>query len=115
MTTAKRDAFIKGINSGKFETDKSKIYNILKEKTCTLIMLKALGFPEKTSSARISDLMDLGLVEAKGTDRSFFVVVENKEKQDLLIKQRSNLAFNNWLNKGRSNGWLVGDKIANYK
>lgn len=107
MTTAKRNAFISGIESGKFNTDKAKIFNLLREKPMKLEQLIAYGFPEKVASARISDLMDLGLVSANGDDKSIFFVVTDQKQQEMLMQFRQNKAFVNWRKKGEENGWFL--------
>ena len=81
MTLAKQTAFLKGIETGKFETDKAKIYKILLNEPKTLEMLVLKGWKHQTASARISDLMDLGLVRAYGQDNSFFKVETDPNEQ----------------------------------
>jgi hypothetical protein len=106
MTLAKQTAFLKGIQSRKFETDKAKIYKILMNEPKTLQGLVLLGFAEKTSSARISDLMDLGLVRAYGQDNSFFKVVTDPNEQRLLMQTRKENTYQNWVKKGESMGFM---------
>ncbi|MFA7307641.1 MAG: hypothetical protein WC026_13315 [Hyphomicrobium sp.] len=110
---AKRDAFVKEVKSGKFDSDKSKIYKLLLEKPMTLENLILYDFPEKTASARISELMDLGLVSAKGNKHSFFHVVKNKKEQTKLMNERQKETFSQWKKRGEKMGWI--DKIKNGK
>ena len=106
MTLAKTNAFLDGIDRGKFNNQKSKIFNLLKKKPLTLEMLILHGYPEKTASARISDLMDLGLVQAKGEKISFFYVVLDSQRQIELINQRKEINYNKWVQKGTESGFM---------
>jgi hypothetical protein len=106
MTTAKTNAFINGVESGKFQTDKAKIYRLLQEQPLTLDMLVLKGFKKETASARVSDLMDLGLVKANGENVSFFQVVTDKEEQQRLIDCRNHANYLNWVKKGKELGYF---------
>ncbi len=115
MTKAKITAYVQGIESGKFNNKKQEIYNILKNKHCTLHDLVLKGYPEKTASARISDLMDLGLVKAVGSELSFFSIVTDKKEQDKLRYARQEEKYQQWLKKGEENCWfekrILEDKL----
>jgi hypothetical protein len=106
MTIAKQTAFLKGIESGKFETDKAKIYKLLIEKPMTLQMLILYGFPEKTASGRTAELQDLGLIKAKGSKVSFFYVVTDPLEQKILMQTRKENTYQNWVKKGESMGFF---------
>ena len=106
MTHAKYNAFKKGLESGKFETDKLRIYKLLEKEPLTLDMLVLRGIKKETASARISDLMDLGVVKAIGQNISFFQVVTDEKEIKELRRNRSRESFLKWLKKGESNGWL---------
>ena len=106
MTTAKQTAFLKGIESGKFNTDKAKIYKILLNEPMTLERLVLKGWKHQTASARISDLMDLGLVKAYGVDNSFFKVVTDPNEQKTLMQSRYEEKYNQWARKGESMGFM---------
>jgi predicted HTH transcriptional regulator len=106
MTHAKYNAFIKGLESGKFETDKLRIYKLLEKEPMTLDMLVLRGIKKETASARISDLMDLGVVKAIGQKISFFQVVKDEKEIKELRRNRSRESYLKWLKKGESNGWL---------
>jgi hypothetical protein len=106
MTTAKYNAFKKGLESGKFNTDKLRIYKLLEKEPLTLDMLVLRGIKKETASARISDLMDLGVVKAIGQNISFFQVVTDDKEIKELRRSRSRESYLKWLKKGESNGWL---------
>jgi hypothetical protein len=106
MTNAKANAFLNGVNSSKFNTDKAKIYRILEKQPLTLDGLVLKGFKKETASARISDLMDLGLVKAIGENVSFFQVVKDEEEIKLLIECRNHANYLNWVKRGKELGYF---------
>jgi DNA-binding MarR family transcriptional regulator len=61
--------FLQQINSGKITTDKQRVYQAIKKNpNITLRELrKTLKMKHQTVSARLSDLLDLGVVEICGT------------------------------------------------
>ena len=69
-------------------------------------MLVLRGIKKETASARISDLMDLGVVKASGQNISFFQVVTDEKEIKELRRSRSRESYLKWLKKGESNGWL---------
>jgi hypothetical protein len=105
-TTASRNAFLKGIELGKFNNTRARIYKIIQKEPITLDKLCLYGFAKATSSARISELMDLGLIKATGTDLSYFQVVTDKEEQHLLSLARQENYYQNWLKRGKENGYF---------
>ena len=110
MTNAKRNAFIKGIESGKFNTDKAKIYKLLENKPMKLKEIVACGFLEKTASARLSDLMDLGVVKSDNNPIiSTFLIVTDPVEQTNLVQSRYEKQHAIWIAKGIEMGWLDGD------
>ena len=106
MTTAKQTAFLKGIESGKFETDKANIYKLLLNNPMTLEMFVLKGWKHQTASARISDLMYLGLVKAYGQNNSFFKVVTDLNEQKTLMQSRNEEKYKQWARKGESMGFM---------
>jgi hypothetical protein len=106
MTTAKRNAFINGIESGSFNNTKAKIYDLLKKRPLTLDELVLYGFKKETASARISDLMDLGLIKSSGNNVSFFEVITDPLEQDLQMKARSQEGYEKWIKRGRDFGYF---------
>lgn len=69
MKTASYQNFLQQIQSGKITTDKQRVYQeIKKNPNITLRELcKTLKMKHQTVSARLSDLLDLGVVEICGT------------------------------------------------
>lgn len=107
MTTAKYNAFIKGIESGKFNSDKAKIYRMLQNESLTLDMIVLRGINKETASARISDLLDLGVIKSTGQTVSFFLVVTDLNEVKQLQQQRANDVYLNWLKKGKNLGFFT--------
>lgn len=69
MKTASYQNFLQQIQSGKITTDKQRVYQSIKNNpNITLRELrKNLKMKHQTVSARLSDLLDLGVVEICGT------------------------------------------------
>lgn len=90
-TTASLETFFEQIRSGKLMNDKQIVYNaIQKSSGITLMDLKRrLKMQHQTVSARVTDLLDMGVVEVIGTQKrigaisitqdSMFVVQENTD------------------------------------
>ena len=106
MTVAKYNAFKKGLESGKFETDKLRIYKLLEEQPMTLDMLVLRGIKKENASGRTSELMDLGVIKSNGEKISFFQVVTDEKEINELMRNRSRESYLKWQKKGKLNGWL---------
>lgn len=110
QTKMSRKAYIKQLASGQIDADIQKVYNYAtaKGKSGFTIadLVWDLGMPEKTSSARCSDLRELGCLEVgqrtKGKNTIHCIVLDAK-KQKRLAKDykryRAKLARNNIVNK----------------
>lgn len=105
---AKIEALLKQIHSGKRLSDKARILEfIMKHPYCTTIDVEVkLNMLHQTSSARISDLLDLGVIEERGTKAtatSSFTYLKFQPsylKQVLNAKKRKKEKYNHWLSKG---------------
>ena len=110
MTKAKRDAFLEGINSGKFNSIRARIYRRFDDSnSLTITDFEAMGIPHKTASGRISELLNMGLICESGfTERgqSKFIKVLDEAKQDELIEERGLDRYKRWYKVGKENGWL---------
>ena len=115
MTTASREAFLKLVNSGERETDKIRIFNLIKEKPRTIESLKAILKKDKSSfSSRISELCDMGLIEEiHGGKLTLYRHVWEKHKQNELQKARHHYKAVQWFMTGQKAGYLdhLGIKI----
>lgn len=69
MKTASYQNFLQQIQSGKITTDKQRVYQEIKNNTNITLreLRKTLKMKHQTVSARLSDLLDLGVVEICGT------------------------------------------------
>lgn len=85
MKTASYQNFLQQIQSGKITTDKQRVYKAIKDNpNITLRELrKTLKMKHQTVSARLSDLLDLGVVEICGikeTVKNGHILIDSKLK-----------------------------------
>lgn len=88
--------FLQGVNSGTFNTQKAKIYRFLQRNhnATKNYIIKELRMSHQTVTARLSDLLDLGVVEVAGTKKtdistlSQFRVVVDPERIESNRKNR---------------------------
>lgn len=70
MTEAKQKAYVEGIQSGYFNNNAQRVYNLLKYKDMTTeAIYKVLGKQRNELSGRISDLLDSGLIKELSAGR----------------------------------------------
>ena len=112
MTPAKRNAFLEGIEKGKFDNYRAMVYNLVSRGHAkTLGELMDQGVPEKTASGRISELMDMGLIKADGEKNSTFTVVTDPTEMDKLMLERSSEKYEQWFKRGVENGYFERAKV----
>jgi hypothetical protein len=114
MSEKSYKAFKNQIESGKKETDAIRIYKFIdvnnkyltspnKDSICDVLKMK-----HQTVTARLSELMDIGVVEIDGKaseehkDLSFFKVQTNPQKIVSNQGNRSETKFIKWVSKGKS-------------
>ena len=114
MSEKSYKAFKNQIESGKKETDAIRIYKFIdvnnkyltfpnKDSICDVLKMK-----HQTVTARLSELMDIGVVEIDGKtseehkDLSFFKVQTNPQKIVFNQGNRSETKFIKWVSKGKS-------------
>lgn len=97
MSHASIKTFLNGINTGKFDTQKKRIYNFIKrnpEATIADIEFSSIGLKYSAITARLSELSDLGVIKVNGTletkDGTFskYVIVEDEAEQLKLFRSR---------------------------
>ena len=97
MTKCSVEAFLKGINNGKFNSQKHKIWKYLKrnpEYTIEDISFDSPGMKRSTITARISDLLDDGFIkvvgkfESKVSTTSKLMIVTDENESSKLRNQR---------------------------
>lgn len=102
------EALLNQINSGKMESDAARILNHIKNypfSTCSE-MERKLNMLHQTLSARLTDLLDLGIIEERGnrkTSRSketYFKFQPDPAKQKRNAAQRKAEKFQKWIKKG---------------
>lgn len=108
MTQAKAAAFLQGIESGKFDDNRAKVYLLLQHKPCTINQACLYyGFTSDNQlSGRFTELYDMGLIKPYGDDISVYTIVYDKEEQHLIRLARSEQKRQIWLKKGRDNNWI---------
>lgn len=104
----KIQALLKQIHSGKRMSDNARILDyVMKHPYCTTSDVEIkLNMLHQTASARISDLLDMGVIEERGkkeTAKSSFTYLKYQSsalKQIINAKKRKQDKYKNWLNKG---------------
>ena len=108
--TPRIQALLHQVHSGKLQTDMARIlHHIKKHPYTTLSELKRkLNMKHQTASARVSDLLDMGLIEEKDTKKShhsfetYFTYQSDIRKQEHNAKKRKKTKYQHWLKKGLS-------------
>ena len=109
MSTAQKEAFIQGMESGKFNTDKARVYRLLTIEAQTLeqlrVKLNKKGLNEL--SGRVTDLLDMGLIRETSRGKyTKYEVVTDELKQSMLSTQRKYEKALKWQKQGQQNGYL---------
>lgn len=115
MTKASLETFLRQVNSLKSKTDKVRVYRyILKNPNCTKNdLIRDLNMPHQTVTARLSDLLDLGVVEITGTQNkvtgcvSLLQIQFDENKIDSNAKERRLKKFKAWQKKGEQFSDLI--------
>lgn len=100
----KIQALLDQIRSGKMQTHKAWILNyIMRNPGATKVQIgKELRIPHQTVTARLSDLEDMGLIEAKGEYQPYskFYYIEDPQGQKLHRAKRAAEKLEAWAKKG---------------
>jgi hypothetical protein len=113
MTISKIEAFKNQLNSGKMQTNKIKIYNLIKEQPSTISRLRDItNMPHQTLTGALSGLEELGWVyilddvEVNNRSYSLYAAETNleKAKENALIVEKHK--FLQWMYRGEKNGWF---------
>ena len=109
MSTSQNNAFIQGIESGKFNTDKARVYQLLNIESQTLeqlrVKLNKKGLNE--ISGRVTDLLDMGLIRETSRGRyTKYEVVTDELKQFMLANQRHYEKALKWKKQGEERGYM---------
>lgn len=101
-------ALLKQINSGQLQTDMARILSHIKMHPFTTLpeVKRKLALSHQTASARISDLLDMGLIEEKGEKKNnigtytYFKFQPNISIQLLNAETRRKEKYKHWVKKG---------------
>ena len=95
-------ALLDQIHSGKMQSDKARILDFVKKypKSNKVLIGKYLSLPHQTVTARLSDLEDMGAIEAKTNgDYSEFYFIEEPNRQRIYAAARQAVKIEQWANK----------------
>ena len=109
MSIAQKDAFIQGMESGKFNTVRAKVYRLLTIESQTLeqlrVKLNKKGLNE--ISGRVTDLLDMGLIRETSRGRyTKYEIVTDELKQSMLANQRQYEKALRWKKQGEERGYM---------
>lgn len=99
-------ALKKQIESGKIKTDSAKILNYIQNKVIAVNMpsiCRDLNMAEKTVSARLSGLQDIGVIElskVKGNNHNYYKYQPLQYEQICNSYKRKEDKFNQWKKRG---------------
>lgn len=101
-------ALINQVNSGQLTSDLSRILHHIKLHPYTTLpeVKRKLSISHQTASARISDLLDLGVIEEKGSKKTaksshtYFKYQPDISIQIINSKKRKKEKYNYWVKKG---------------
>lgn len=115
MTNKSKEAFLKLYESGKLNSDRLRIYHLIKIKPQTLRSLQLkLNKPRDSFSSRLSELADMGLIEEFGSVGAYtrYRTVDCPHTQEILIKERKEKKAEEWLKSGKKLGYVEMLNIA---
>ncbi len=98
-------ALMDQVHSGKLQSDKARILSFIKQHPGQnkVLIGKYLNLPHQSVTARLSDLEDIGLIEAKappGATLSQFYFIEDPQGQKIHRAYRSAVKLEQWAKKG---------------
>lgn len=110
MSKASIETYLNQLNNGKTKKDAARIYRFIKSNPLCQKddLIRELKMTHQTVTARLSDLMNKGVVVVKGTSKtvtstlSLFKVEERVEFIKNNIQEREKVSFNNWLKQGKN-------------
>tara|TARA_R110002012_G_scaffold219820_2_gene391303 strand:- start:7 stop:396 length:390 start_codon:yes stop_codon:yes gene_type:complete len=110
MSKASIKTYIANLNCGKNEADAARVYQFIQEYTRTNKneIIQVLKMPHQTVTARLSDLLDRGVITIEGEDDSNtsplsrFVIVTDISKVEYYAHKRLLSKFENWKKQGLS-------------
>lgn len=115
MTKASIETLLVQLNSSKIKTSKARVYRYIRRNPyCTKDdIIRDLNMPHQTTTARLSDLLDLGVIEAIGSVGkvtgmvSMLMVQKDKEKIKKNADSRRMEKYQRWLKAGEQFNDLI--------
>lgn len=105
MSKKSRETFFRQVKDGSYASKQKEVYEHIWE--WGPLSLDALregtGMPHQTLTSRISNLMDLGIVE-QDIDDNFFTAFERHWEEN--AEKRTKLKFLKWKRQGVRDGWF---------
>ena len=118
MSTASDKTFYSILSDGELKSTSDKVLNTVRKlRRCTKVeIMKANGMSHQTVTARLSELMDSGLIKVANTrkgSRSFLSIFSpetNKEQVAVNASIRERARFEKWLKKGEEFKHLINEQ-----
>ena len=119
MSTASDKTFYSILSDGELKSARDKVLNTVRKlRRCTKVeIMKANGMSHQTVTARLSELMDSGLIKVANTrkgSRSFLSIFSpetNKEQVAVNASIRERARFEKWLKKGEEFKHLINEQV----
>ena len=106
MSKKSRETFIRQVKDGSYASKQKEAYEHIWN--CGPISLEALrqisGMAHQTLTSRISNLMDMGVVE-QDIDDNFFTAFERHWEENAM--KRNKLRYDRWKAKGEKEGYFM--------
>lgn len=105
MSKLSRETFIEQINNGELKSKRHRVYAYLQKNDIKTLdhLRKSLSMSHPTLTARLSELMDVGMVW-QNVDNEFYIT--NERDWDYYANLRMEQRYQKWLNVGKKEGWI---------
>ena len=113
-TQAKQEAFIQGIENGKFKGDAATIYKLIEQNHVLTLPEISVMLDKSLNqfSGRISELLDAGLIkEIKGEKYSLFRITQSDQERYECSKMRYNEKIEKLRKKADELGYFLVKKM----
>jgi hypothetical protein len=107
MTENQYNSYMEVITSGQQMKQRERVLHRIHNGSRTLVQIQQsiTGIKMSSCSGRVSELLDLGLIEEKGAGQ--FWPVMDPQRAKILSKQRSDARYSKWLKQGDENGYFA--------
>ena len=115
MSKASIETFLLQVNTSKIKIDKVRIYRYIKRNPlCTKDdLIRELKIPHQTVTARLSMLLDMGVIEIKGSSKkitgavSMFIIQTDPKLISINSASRRTEKYKKWLKAGEQFNDLI--------